>query len=451
MADVDRRGGLRTIVASLLVTVRALLGRRVVADLALTFGARGGQVLLGLLGNVISARVLGPVEFGRFGLIMATVTIAGTLADAGLTYTAIAFIARHNASDPPQAQRYAQTYFWLRLATGAGGAGLGIGLAAPLAGGLLRDSQLTAYLQLAFGTLLGLGFSSYPGTVLVALGRFGRLASAGLANTAITLLGIVLLFAAARLDLATLVAWNVVLPLVSTLPAWLLVPAAWRRPWRHAAAGPPKAPIREMLRFSRWMGLSLLASILVAQGDLLLVGWLAGPAVVGVYSVALALASRLDTLNQSLFTVLMPRASRLAGATAMRRYQQQALRGGLLLAGGLGLVALLAQPAIVLLYGARYTEAAPIFLALLGVVLFDLATSALFLIAWPLGQPRVLALADWLRVGVLGAAGWALIPIYGAFGAVGARFLARLTGTVATLWTLRRALGRLPADPSSEF
>jgi O-antigen/teichoic acid export membrane protein len=165
----------------------------------------------------------------------------------------------------------------------------------------------------------------------------------------------------------------------------------------------------------------------------------------------MALASRLDNHNQSLFNVMLPRASRLAGAAAMRRYQQQALRGGLALAAGLGLVALLAQPAIVLLYGARYTEAAPIFLALLGVVVFDLATSALFLIALPLRQPRVLALADWLRVGVLGAAGWALIPLYGVFGAVGARFLARVTGTVVTLWTLRRALGRLPAEENSEF
>src|SRR5690242_18528212 len=130
-------------IAALLATVRTLLGRRVVADLALTFGARIGQVLLGLIGNVISARVLGPAEFGRFGLIMATVTIAGTLADAGLTYTAIAFIARHQERNPPQAHRDARIYFWLRLATGAGGAALGFALAAPLAGLLLRDPALT--------------------------------------------------------------------------------------------------------------------------------------------------------------------------------------------------------------------------------------------------------------------------------------------------------------------
>ena len=68
-------------------------------------------------------------------------------------------------------------------------------------------------------------------------------------------------------------------------------------------------------------------SIIAGQGDVLLLGRLASPGVVGVYSVALTLAMRLDTLNQSLITVLMPRASRLAGATAVRGYTRQVLRG----------------------------------------------------------------------------------------------------------------------------
>jgi O-antigen/teichoic acid export membrane protein len=126
---------------------------------------------------------------------------------------------------------------------------------------------------------------------------------------------------------------------------------------------------------------------------------------------------RLDTLNQSLITVLMPRASRLAGATAVRGYTRQVLRGALILAVGLGGAAFLAQPLIVLLYGARYTGAGGLFLALLAVVLFDLVTSSLFLVAFPLNRPRVLAASDWLRVAVLGGVGWLLIPGSGGFGA----------------------------------
>lgn len=422
--------------------IRNLARTPVARDLLITFGGRWAQMLLALVGNVVSARALGPDDFGRFGLVMATLMICGTLADAGLTYTAVKYIAQYSAADPARALAVARVYFFLRLGSGALVGSVGMLLAAPLAG-VLGQANLTPYLQLAFGTLFSLGFSSYPGTVLVALGRFGRLGTAGVVNAAITLAGILALLALGRLDLGTLIAWNVILPVVSTLPAWGFLPAGWL-PWRIAPGDGPgwtrAAVTREILGFSKWMVVSNVGSILAQQGDLLLLGRLSSPAVVGVYSVALTLAGRLDTLNQSLLTVLLPRASRLQGAGAMRHYSRRVLAGTLLLAGMVGLFALLAQPAITLLYGERYTAAAGLFLALLGVVLFDLITSSLILLAFPLNRPRVLAAAEWLRVVVLGAAGALLIPAFGGFGAALARFLSRVSGTVGIFYALRRAL-----------
>ena len=428
--------------------IRSLARTRVARDLLITFGGRWAQMLLALVGNVVSARALGPDDFGRFGLVMATLMICGTLADAGLTYTAVRYIAQYSTSDPARALTVARVYFFLRFGSGALVGSLGLLLAAPLAG-VLGQAGLTPYLQLAFGTLFSLGLSSYPGTILVGLGRFGRLGTAGVVNAAITLAGILLLLALGQLDLGTLIAWNVILPVVSTLPAWLLLPPGWL-PWRiMPGAGPgwTRTTVRrEILGFSKWMVVSNVGSILAQQGDLLLLGRLSSPAVVGVYSVALTLAGRLDTLNQSLLTVLLPRASRLQGAGAMRRYSRRVLAGTLLLAGLLGLFALLAQPAITLLYGERYTAAAGLFLALLGIVLFDLVTSSLILLAFPLNRPRVLAAAEWLRVGVLGVAGGLLIPDFGGFGAAIARFLSRVGGTAWTLYAVRRALKADPED-----
>jgi O-antigen/teichoic acid export membrane protein len=429
--------------------LRALAHRAVVRDLLITLGGRWTQMLIALAGNVISARVLGPDDFGRFGLVLAVVTICGTLADAGLTYTAIKFIAQYSAANPPRAFAVARAYLLLRLLTGTVVAVAGIVLAAPIARGVLGYPALTPYLQLAFATLISLGLSSYPGTVLVALARFGRTGVAGVLNAAITLAGILALLLLGRLDLGTLIAWNVVLPVVSTLPAWALLPAAWL-PWRMAReTGPAGAGVvRELIGFSKWMVVSTFGSILAAQGDLILLGRLASPGVVGVYSVALTLAMRLDTLNQSLITVLMPRASRLAGAAAVRGYTRQVLRGALILAAGLGAVALLAQPLIALLYGARYAGTGGLFLALLVVVLFDLVTSSLFLVAFPLNRPRVLAASDWLRVAVLGGVGWLLIPGYGGFGAAAARLGSRVAGAAYTWWALRRAV-RAAESPDS--
>jgi O-antigen/teichoic acid export membrane protein len=431
---------------TLRVRIIGLARKRVTGDLLMTFGGRWVQILLGLAGNVASARALGPDEFGRFGLVIAVILVFGTLADAGLTYSAIRLIARCVDTNPQKAFAVARSYFFLRFFSGVSVAILGIPLSWPLAWAL-GYPDLVPYMQLSFLTLVSLSLSSYPGTILVGLEKFKQFGIAGILNAVITVSGILLLFIVGVLNLGTLIAWNVILPLVSSIPAWLLMPRDWLpwRLWRKARGGDVEPTLRievrrELIGFGKWIGLSLVGSMLVTQGDLLLLGRLATPAVVGVYSVALALASRLDTLNQSLFTIMMPRASRLEGSLKIKTYWRQVALGSLGLAGALGIAALVAQPLIILLYGERYTASADLFFALLVVVLFDLATSSLFLLVFPLNKPRLLAAADWLRVVVLGVSGWALIPIYGALGAVAARFLARVIGTALTLLGLRRAM-----------
>jgi len=426
----------------------SLARRRVTGDLVVTFGTRWVQLLLGLAGSVASARALGPSELGRFGLVIAVIAVFGTLADAGLTYSGIRLIARSAEADVVKAHAVARSYFFLRLASGVTVTILGIMLSWPIAS-LLGYPDLVPYLQLAFLTLISLSVSSYPGTVLTGLAKFKQLGTAGVLNAVITVSGILILYFTGNLSLGTLIAWNVILPLVSSIPAWFFVPRGWL-PWQvwHAPEPALRTEVRrELVGFGKWMGLSLVGSMLVNQGDVLLLGILATPAVVGVYSVALALASRFDTLNQSLFTIMIPRASRLEGARNIRGYWRQVAMGSLSLTLLLAAVALAAQPLIVWLYGERYAASAGIFFALMGVVLFDLATSSLFLLVFPLNKPRLLAAADWLRVVVLGVSGWLLIPLYGAYGAVMARFLARVTGTVLVLGGLRREI-RSTEEPS---
>jgi O-antigen/teichoic acid export membrane protein len=418
-----------------------LARRRVTSDLLVTAGSRWVQIVVGLVGSVVSARVLGPTEFGLFGLVISIIMVIGTIADAGLTYSAIRLIARDLDHDVNKSHVVARAYFRLRVLSGSTMAIAGILMSGPLAW-LLGYPELVPYLQWGFLTLFSLSLSSYPNTVLVALARFRQLGITGILNAVITVAGILALYFSGVLTLGTLVAWNVVLPLVSSIPAWLAVPHEWRpwRLWKVGGIALRSEALHELVTFGKWIGLSLVGTMLVTQGDVLLLGKLSTPAAVGVYSVALALASRLDTVNQSLFTIMMPRASRLTGRANIRLYWRQVALGSGGLAVGLGVLAVIAQPIIIWLYGERYEDSAGLFLALLVVVLFDLATSSLFLLVFPLNRPRLLAAADWLRVAVFGLAGFLLIPIYGAFGAVAARFLARVTGTALTLLNLRKAI-----------
>lgn len=427
----------------------ALARSRAATDLAVTVTGRGVQLLLALIGNVVSARALGPADFGRFGIVMAVVMIAGTLADAGLNQAAVKYIAAPR--EQGLAQSAARVYLLLRPVFGLVVMLPGALLAWPLASLGLGHPDLTPYLQLAFLTLFSLSISSYPGAVLLGLGHFGRLGIYGVLNTAITVGGILLLLALGQLNLGTLVAWNVVLPLVSSIPAWLLLPSGWL-PWQLSRGSTLPLQMllqrgglaRQMLGFGKWMGLATLGSIVATQADLILLGRLSTPDIVGVYSVAVALAMRLDALNQSLILVMLPRANRLRGREEIRGYSRRVLGGSLLLAAMLVMSVFLAQPLIEVLYGESYRAAAVLFVLLLSVVIFDLVTSSVFLVALPLEKPQVLAAAEWLRVGTILVAAWLLIPLYGGLGAALSRLLSRVTGAVSSIWGLRRAMKDAP-------
>jgi O-antigen/teichoic acid export membrane protein len=75
-------------------------------------------------------------------------------------------------------------------------------------------------------------------------------------------------------------------------------------------------------------------------------------------------------------------------------------------------------------------------------MVFDVLLTPLLLLPLAYRQPRLLAAADGLRAVTLVLVALGLIPIYGAFGAIVARFAARVAGAVlvlGALWLGRRA------------
>ena len=108
-----------------------------------------------------------------------------------------------------------------------------------------------------------------------------------------------------------------------------------------------------------------------------------------------------------------------------------------MLGAGLALIALAAQPFILLFYGHEYSGSVPVFLILLPVVLIDIVTTSVMLVTFSTNQARLLAAGEWLRAGTIAVAAFAFIPPLGAVGAAIARVLSRVAGGLYTAWALR--------------
>ncbi len=178
---------------------------------------------------------------------------------------------------------------------------------------------------------------------------------------------------------------------------------------------------------------------------MLLLNYLLPPPLVGIYVLARSLGQKVDTVHQTLYTILLPNVSALDGAAAQRGYWQRSLIRSALLAGAILLAAPLAGPFIRLVYGSEFAASVNVFYALLAVVILDLLVSPLILLTLPMDRPRLLAAADGLQVVVLLGAGLALVPIWGVYGIVAARLAARLASALVALPPLLRRIRQQPA------
>jgi O-antigen/teichoic acid export membrane protein len=421
---------------NLVARARAELARRIVRDSLIVLASNLGRVALSAFVIRLLARELGPERLGVFYVMSSTVLILVTLADGGLSFSAVRRVAALRASSPDEVPAAAGAFLVLKLAFACAVVAPVWLLAEPIATNWLRVPDGPGLLRIAVLGLLATALGGWASFVTQGLRRFGWVALSQIGTTLAGLIAFSVLQALGRLTVTTAVAVGAFTPLAGGL---LLVPVIAAQP---IAFSDLRRHARALLSFSGWLWLSAILSSATAQLDVLLVNlWLPAEQV-GFYGLAGRLALVADLLNQSNYSALLPVVSAQQTVAQHRAFMRASLLrtaplGVLLLAG-----ALLAGGPIVWFFGPAYAPAVPlVWLLMLGVV-FDLIATPLILIAFPLGLSRVLAASDALRLATLTGALALLVPALGAAGAGWARLAARVLSTGFTLALVRRELLR---------
>jgi O-antigen/teichoic acid export membrane protein len=388
---------------------------------------------LGFVASLVIARALGPGDFGVFAVLAATVGIVGGLAEGGLTEAAVLRISAVWTSHHETALHRAMAFFWLRLGLAAVVVAAGCLLA-----GVVSHQVLNVDEGLLRWALLGIVVTAASGGVsamLQATGAFGRMSSLTLANTGLTAVLALVLAVTQRLDLlAALVVLGIGTSVVTFALGWRLLPRGWTL--RLPSLSQLHTEAQELVRTGRWLWLASAFAMLTANAEVLLLNRWAALPLVGAYALALNLASKADVVNHSLYTVLLPGVSTLHERAALSGYARRGLLRSGLIAIGLLLLIPLADPFIVLVYGADFAPAVTFFRLLLGVMILDVLLTPFLLLPLAYRQPRLLAAADAARAITLVIVAVVAIPLYGAFGAVAARLAARLAGAALVLGAL---------------
>lgn len=418
---------------------------------AITLAGNLGRFVLGFGASVIIARALGPAGYGLIALVSLVLAVADTLGDFGLTYAAVRAVARTLGPEPARARWLSQGFFSLALITNALSALAGFLLAGPIARLVLGRPEADPLLRLAMVGLIAVAANGFAMALLQSLRRFTQLAALQILTAGTYLIGILVLAATNRLDVAPVVLLGAVNPLVGFVVGLRALPQGFFS-LRESVAPPARRAWTELAGFGKWLWVSAILSLLAAQLDLAMLSRWAPAAVVGVYALAFNLAMKMDIVNQTRLTVLLPGVSSLQTSDEMRAFVMRSLKRSAVLVAGVLLLIPFFRPFIVTFYGPVYADAVRALLVLTVVVLFDLVTTPAILLGFPLDQPRALAASDGVRVAILVAAGWLLIPPFGPIGAALARLASRVAGAlfIVTLIVLRlRKLRRSPLLPSA--
>lgn len=403
--------------------------------------------LIGLVAFALTARALGPVDYGALALTYAYTRAIERL----VTFQSWQPLIKYGAGLQDAGRRddlKALLKFGLVLDLSGAAAAWSVAIVLALvAAPLLAWSDDTLFLVLLYSTVLLFHVSGMPMAVLRLAGRFQVVAYGQVANSVVRLLlcGAAFVLGGGFLVFAAI--WIAMQVMGSLTFLWF----AFRELRRQDVRGLWRAPLRGITRrfpglwgFSWSTNLSLTVRSSAQEFDTLLVGALADPASAGLYHIAKRVGRLAQQVGAQVQAVLYPDVARLWARQALAEFRRAVLQVEILLAAfGVGcflFFLVTAEPLLRWTAGPQFAGAAPLLVVQMLAVTMTLAGSGLRSALLAMGrQQQVLSVVLLATLG-FHATALILIPQIGAMGANIAHIVLGVVWLTGLTLAFRRAL-----------
>ncbi|MCK9306501.1 MAG: oligosaccharide flippase family protein [Methanoculleus sp.] len=323
--------------------------------------------ILGLIAYAITARLLGPEQFGIFVLITTFVLIVDALVNfqswsALIKYGTEALEERR----PDLFMGVVKLCSLLDVATACIGTIIAI-VAVSLFGQWFAWDAETVQMTAAYSLVILFNLSGVPTGIFRIFKRFKLFAAQNILSAVIKFSGVAIVFVAGAGLWPVLLVW-----MIATIAGYmLLLIFGWRELYRQGYLQYSSVPLREATaRFPGLMGFlgatNLSSSVWLGsrEVDTILIGGLAGVEGAGIYKIAKQVSSIPAMLSDPLYQAVYPDLSLLWARREIPQFRRLIIRSGIV-AGAMATAIwvgflLLGIPVIHLLFGAAYTPAYPI-------------------------------------------------------------------------------------------
>jgi O-antigen/teichoic acid export membrane protein len=378
----------------------------------------GSSAFNGVLGAVIAAllaRTLGVAEYGIYTLVISLIVLLTDVADFGLNSSVIRFGSESIAEGNREKLKavVAIVTRW-KLIAGAGVLLVALLLLNTIVGYVFQhvDEHIEFYFRLslvgvAFGILAGVFVPIYH-----AYKSFRPYALIVAARGVSKLILIVVAVALSQAAVSTLIGIEIASILIYLI---LLYSVA---PFKEFSLGiRDHALERQMLGFNKWISLYQALALIGARLDLAFVGGLSDAHALGLYGAASKVSGLMSVAASSYMTVLLPEMSASLSSESFRRKQRNAFAVVGLMAGGILLIMLVADPLVRMLFGSEFSDAGSVLRILCVGLLLTVAAYPINASLFALGRSAVFPLMSAVSVPAFVAGNLLLVPRFGAEGA----------------------------------
>lgn len=421
------------------------LGRRVISGAAWSIAGAGAASGLTMAGNILCARILGPVSYGELAIVLATTNLFATVFGSGLGMTATRFVAEHRDRDPERAGRIVGLSWVTAIVAGAAATLLMLALAPWLSRTVLGAPTLAVPLGLGaiamfFAALNGSQTGSLSGLEAFSSIAFGNLARG---------LGTLLAVSAAAL-LAGVNGALLGYVLVGAGTAVLYQFAVRRQceargiPISHRFA---RDDMGVLWRFTLPVLITTVSFTPASWWSNVLLATRAGYGEAGVFNAVFHWQLFIMFLSSAISNVGFPMLSHVRAERNAAKYKRCLAMNFLLTTAPAAAVAVpvaAAAPLIVRMYGPAFANGAAALAWIAIASVLAAANISVGHVLWSLDATRLAVFLALVRGGTLVAATYALAG-YGATGLAGAHVAMGVVQTIVTVpvltWLLRREFG----------
>lgn len=400
----------------------------------LTLSATIINGILGAVFYILTARALGPVEFGLLTISITTLTLVADIGDLGTNTGLVKFVSKYLKSDPERAYRFVKLSLLVKLLMYLFTLIIGFLIAPWLATTVFNKPELTTPLRLAFVGVGGALLFSLTTATLQAQEKFVAWSSLNIAMNSLRVVLVLGLMAVALTSTQSTLLVYILMPFLGFLIGWWLL--SGRQILTSNKLG---SVVKEFYHFNRWVALFVLVAAFSARLDTFLAGRFLSSDELGIYGASNQLASTISQLVAALGVVVAPKFASFDSRAKMLDYwkKSQWLVLGL---AGLMLIGLpMANWILPILYGSAYAGMVPIFMVLV-------ISGLIFLISVPIHNSLIYYYGRsdifvWVALGhlvVVGLVGWLLVNMWGAIGLATAVTLGTIFNLlIPTIWWWR--------------